>query len=193
MAHSLGLYGDGISFQVVFGQSFWLRGLPGGAHIAQPRWMPERRILGGGWICGVTFWPFLNSSGGWWWLLSSEFLSRTSCLKTTHANGYYGAWPGWAVLVSVLPLTEFSKQEYWSGLPFPTPGDLSDSGIEPASPVSLALAGGFFTTEPPGEPNVLIWWPSFAQLTVTVSELVRCNDLCLAFISGLLCVVYCNL
>ena len=33
----------------------------------------------------------------------------------------------------------FSKQEYWSGLPFPTPGDLPDSGIEPVSPVSPAL------------------------------------------------------
>jgi len=37
-----------------------------------------------------------------------------------------------------------SRQEYWSGLPFPTPGDLSDPGIEPTSP---ALAGRFFTTE----------------------------------------------
>ena len=38
----------------------------------------------------------------------------------------------------------FSRQEYWSGLPFPFPRDLSHPGIEPAS---LALAGGFFTTE----------------------------------------------
>ena len=42
---------------------------------------------------------------------------------------------------------ELSRQEYWSGLPFPPPGDLPDPGIEP---VSLALAGGFFTTSPPG-------------------------------------------
>ena len=34
------------------------------------------------------------------------FLTRTSCHKITHANGYYGAWPGWAAAVSVLPLTE---------------------------------------------------------------------------------------
>ena len=33
------------------------------------------------------------------------FLARTSCLKTTHANGYYGAWPGWVASGSVLPLT----------------------------------------------------------------------------------------
>ena len=40
----------------------------------------------------------------------------------------------------------FSKQEYWSGLPCPPPGDLPDSGIEPKSLMSPALAGGFFTS-----------------------------------------------
>ena len=43
----------------------------------------------------------------------------------------------------------FPRQEYWRGLLAPTPGDLSNSGIEPAAP---ALAGRFFTTEPPGKP-----------------------------------------
>ena len=43
----------------------------------------------------------------------------------------------------------FPRQEYWSGLPFPSPGDLPDLGIESASP---ALAGGLFTTEPPEKP-----------------------------------------
>ena len=41
----------------------------------------------------------------------------------------------------------FSRQEYWNGSPFPFPGDLPDPGTEPKSP---ALAGRFFTTEPPG-------------------------------------------
>ena len=41
------------------------------------------------------------------------------------------------------------QQEYWSGLPLPSPGDLPDPGIEPASP---ALADGFFTTESHGKP-----------------------------------------
>ena len=44
----------------------------------------------------------------------------------------------------------FSRQEYWSGLPFPSPGDLPDPGIKPESP---SLAGRFFTIEPPGKPN----------------------------------------
>ena len=71
--------GDGISFLVVSGQSCWFRVLPGGAHIAQPRWIPVRRILEGGRAHGIYFGPFLNSSG-WLWLVSSPFLTRTSCL-----------------------------------------------------------------------------------------------------------------
>ena len=44
----------------------------------------------------------------------------------------------------------FSRQDCWSGLPFPSPGNLPDPGIEPTSP---ALAGGFLTTVPPGKPD----------------------------------------
>ena len=47
-----------------------------------------------------------------------------------------------------------SRQEYWSGLPFPAPGDLPNPGMEAVSPASPALAGGFFTTEPAGNPPV---------------------------------------
>ena len=46
------------------------------------------------------------------------------------------------------------RQECWSGLPFPSLGDLPDSGIKPTSPI---LAGRFFTSEPPGKPQVLIY------------------------------------
>ena len=46
---------------------------------------------------------------------------------------------------------EFSQQEYWGGLPFPLPGNLSYPGIKFASSVSPALTGRFFNTEPPGE------------------------------------------
>ena len=48
---------------------------------------------------------------------------------------------------------EFSRHEYWSGLPFPPPGDLPDPGIEPEPLSALALAGEFFTAVPPGEPG----------------------------------------
>ena len=46
----------------------------------------------------------------------------------------------------------FPRQEYGSGLPFPTPGALPDSGIQPTFPVS-SVVGGFFTAEPPGKPG----------------------------------------
>ena len=49
----------------------------------------------------------------------------------------------------------FSNQEYWSGLPFPSPGDLPDPGIKPASLSSPALAGGFFTTGATWEAQIL--------------------------------------
>ena len=45
----------------------------------------------------------------------------------------------------------FSREEYWSGLPFPPPGDLPDPGIKPVFLASPALAGGFFTTSAPWE------------------------------------------
>ena len=66
--------------------------------------MLVRGVLGSGRTRDVSFRPFLNSSG-WWWLISSVFLIGIACRKTTHADGYYGAWPGWAVSISVLPLT----------------------------------------------------------------------------------------
>ena len=48
---------------------------------------------------------------------------------------------------------EFSRQEYWSGLPFPNPGDLCEPGIKPESFVSPALADRFFPTVSPGKPR----------------------------------------
>ena len=49
---------------------------------------------------------------------------------------------------------EPSQARNWSWLPFPPPADLPDPGIKPLSPVSPGLAGGFFTTEPPGKPRL---------------------------------------
>ena len=51
----------------------------------------------------------------------------------------------WSVAPGLLHLWEFSREEYWSGLPCPAPGDLLDPGMEPMSLKSPALAGGFFT------------------------------------------------
>ena len=56
------------------------------------------------------------------------------------------------VKVLVTPLSmEFSRQEYWSGLPFPSPGDLPDLGVEPMSP---ALQVDSLPSEAPGKPKL---------------------------------------
>ena len=52
----------------------------------------------------------------------------------------------WTVAHQAPLSVEFSRQEYWSGLPFPPPGDPPNPGIKPESPASPALAGGSFTT-----------------------------------------------
>ena len=58
----------------------------------------------------------------------------------------------WAVAHKAPLFVGLSRQECWNGLPFPPPEDLPDPYIEPASPASTALTGGFFATEPPGKP-----------------------------------------
>ena len=59
----------------------------------------------------------------------------------------------WTVACQAPLSVAFPSQEYWNGLPFPSPGDLPDPGIEPTSP---ELAGGLFTTKPPGKPTCCI-------------------------------------
>ena len=56
----------------------------------------------------------------------------------------------WTVACQVPPTMGFSRQEYWSGLPFPTPGDLPNPRIEPRSP---ALQADSLLTEPLGKPH----------------------------------------
>ena len=58
----------------------------------------------------------------------------------------------WTVACQAPLSIKFSKQKYWSRMPFPPPRDLPDLGIEPTSLVSPALAGKFFTTMPRGKP-----------------------------------------
>ena len=65
---------------------------------------------------------------------------------------------------------EFSRQEYWSGLPVPSPGDLPDPGIEHTSPAS---AGRFFTTALPGKDSVQ--FSSVAQLCPTLCDSMDCS------------------
>ena len=59
----------------------------------------------------------------------------------------------WTVVLQDSLSMGLSRQEYWSGLPFPTPEDLLKPGIQTLSPVSPALSGRFFTTVAPGKSN----------------------------------------
>ena len=65
-------------------------------------------------------------------------LSRFHCVQLCVTS--------WTVALQAPLSMGFSRQEYWSGLPCPPPGDLPDPGIKPTSLMSPALAGGFFTT-----------------------------------------------
>ena len=71
----------------------------------------------------------------------------------------------WTVAHQASLSVGFPRQEYWSGLPVPSPGDLPDSGIKPGSP---ALAGGYFTAELPGKPQVI------GQVNANVAKFVKC-------------------
>ena len=61
----------------------------------------------------------------------------------------------WTVACQAPLSMEFSRQEHWSGLPFPPPGDLPNPGIEPMSHVSPALTCRFFNIAPPGKPMIV--------------------------------------
>ena len=62
----------------------------------------------------------------------------------------------WTVALQTPLFMGFPRQEYWSGLSFPSPGDLPDPGIEPASLTFPALTGGFFTTSSTWEAHICV-------------------------------------
>ena len=66
----------------------------------------------------------------------------------------------WTVAHQAPPSMGFSRQEYWSGSPFPSPGDLPDPGIKPKSP---ALQADALTSEPPGKPDIKKGWQEYTE------------------------------
>ena len=92
--------------------------------------------------------------------------ARARVHRHTLSHVHLLAFP-WTVACQAPLSMEFSKQEYWSGLLFPSPGDYPDPGIKSVPLVFPALAGGFFTTVPPGKPlNSEISRSIFLQLLV---------------------------
>ena len=95
------------------------------------------------WVCGFM-----------WVCVCAQSLSHVLLLATPPGSSSMG----------------FSRQGYWSGLPFPSPGDLPDPGIDPTSP---ALPAGLFTTAPPGKPMCIC---SFQQIwEISSHYCFKCN------------------
>ena len=86
----------------------------------------------------------------------------------------------WTVAHQAPPSMEFSRQEYWSGLPFPSPGDLSDPGIKPGSP---ALQGDSLPSELLGKPKGSQLEFKFMTLTYRPQEHLRTKN-CSVFRGG---------
>ena len=102
-----------------------------------------------------TTWLFLN------WIVQSAFCCNVHIsvllvtelwkkVKVKSLNPVPLLVTPWTVVCQAPPSMGFSRQEYWSGLPFPPPGDLPDPGIKPRSAGGSCIAGRFFTAEPPG-------------------------------------------
>ena len=94
-------------------------------------------------------WNIFYIQKSWNWKLKVKSLSRVRLFATS-----------WTVAHQAPPSMGLSSQEYWSGLPFPSPEDLPDPGTEPRSPASEADA---LTSEPPGKHNWVTslcasWW-----------------------------------
>ena len=132
--------------------------------------MPVRRILGGGRTQGVSFWPFPNSFG-WWWLVSSGFLTRTSCHKILQM--VTGAWPEWVGSVNVFPLTKgegvclFSHSSWLSG-----PG-WCQALVIPLFPEDSPLVSSIYCCSvTQSRPTLAIPWTAACQasLSFTISQ-----------------------
>ena len=95
---------------------------------------------------------------------------------------------------------EFSRQEYWSGLPFPTPGDLPDPGIELVSLAFPALVGGFLITSATWEAHLSVqWYPNVLLICISLTDkdtehLFKCSFVtCTIFFHGVSVQTFCLL
>ena len=100
----------------------------------------------------------------------SSFPLRELLLLFSHSFVSDSFVTSWTVVCQAPLSTGFHSQEYWSELPFPSPGDLPNQGTELAS---LTLAGGFFTTKPPGKPEEAGTNTFKQELAIFFSPLVK--------------------
>ena len=138
-----------------------------------PLFLPENPRDGGAWWAAV--YGVAQSRTQLKWLSSSSSLNLESQVSMLRFQSHDGLWPvcvSAKSLQSCLTLCDpmdcsppgsmgFSRQEYWSGLPCPPPGDLPHPGIESTSLISAALAGCFFTTSTTWEALKFSVWVCF--------------------------------
>jgi len=150
----------------------WAAGPRDGSLIHVPSF--PRSLLHLSILSGITFQAvYLHLNICLWVCLHSFIICMLVCAKLL----------GWVWLFVILwtvawqaPLAiEFSRQEYWSGLSCPPPGDPPDPGIEPTSLTSPALAGGFFTTSATWEAHYFLPFSSVAQSCPTLCIPMNCS------------------
>ena len=112
-----------------------------GIHEHKPPWPQEQGDIEVSLVAVTKFRIVYRGVSFFCAFVHAQSLSRVQLLATL-----------WTVAHQASLSMEFSRQEYWSWLPFHTPGDLPKSGIEPTSLVSPALTGRSFTTALPGKP-----------------------------------------
>ena len=89
--------------------------------------------------------------------IAIAFTYKYVTIVSAHSLSYVWLFVALWTIARQAPLSmEFSKQEYWNRVPFPTPGDLPHSRIKTSSLASPTLAGGLFTLTPPGKPHTSI-------------------------------------
>ena len=113
-----------------------------------PRRNPASPASHSGWLCLFSV-PLLGASCLLFSLLCIVLLCAVLCRSVT----FNSLRPHELQPTRLLCLWDFSRQEHWSGLPCPPPGDLPNPGTEPRSP---ALQVDSLTSEPPGKPSVLL-------------------------------------
>ena len=99
-------------------------------------------------------------------LISFFFMKRKKEVKSLSCVWLFVT--PWTVAYQAPPSMEFSRQEYWSGLPFPSPGDPPNPGVEPMSP---ALQADALPSEPPGKPYSFLWLTNIALYICNITSL----------------------
>ena len=141
------------------------------------RWYPKLKMLQ--WLAWDRNIDIYTHTRMWMYMCIPQLTQWKISRKSGNVHVCCRVWllaTPWSLACQAPLCMRLSRQEYWSGLPFPLPGSLPDPGIKPASPVSPALAGGFFTCWAIREsPFYCALWPH--RLSLPTSQLLASTTL----------------